>query len=127
MCYVYETFWPNWILSPGKEMAEIYANAVSRYIDNAFNAAKLVNTITIANMEAFGISVQKTNEIAKELSRIGTNNAELFQMAREVFVKPLNWPLDQSFGIRAEELSFLLLVFVSFLFFIQCFNCYCVP
>ena len=65
---------------------------LSRYIDNAFNAAKLVNTITIANMEAFGISVQKTNEIAKELSRIGTNNAELFQMAREVFVKPLNWP-----------------------------------
>jgi hypothetical protein len=127
MCYVYETFWPNWILSPGKELAEIYANAVSHYIDNAFNAAKLVNTITIANMEAFGISVQKANEIAKELSRIGTNNAELFQMAREVFVKPLNWPLDQSFGIRAEELSFLLLVFVSFLFFIQCFNSYCVP
>ena len=124
---MYETFWQNWILSPGKEMAEIYANAVSRYIDNAFNAAKLVNTITIANMEAFGISVQKTNEIANELSRIGTNNAELFQMAREVFVKPLNWPLDQSFGIRAEELSFLLLVFVSFLFFIQCFNSYCVP
>ena len=127
MCYVYETFWPNWILSPGKEMAEMYANAVSRYIDIAFNAAKLVNIITIANMEAFGISVQKTNGIAKELSRIGTNNAELFQMAREVFVKPLNWPLDQSFGIRAEDLSFLLLVFVSFLFFIQCFNSYCVP
>jgi hypothetical protein len=70
-------FTSNWI-SP-RYLIEIYANMVSRFADNMIAATRLVNNIIFANMDAFKTSIQQAKDNAKELSRIGVNNARTFE------------------------------------------------
>jgi hypothetical protein len=85
----YQTFWSNWMLSP-KKMTETYASMVSHYVDNTFTAARLVNNMIFANMEAFKTSMQQTKDNAKEFSRIAVNNAKMFEQAAGEYIKSSN-------------------------------------
>jgi hypothetical protein len=85
----YQTFWSNLMLSP-KKATEIYANMVSHYVDNTFSAARLVNNMIFANMEAFKTSMQQTKDNAKEFSRIAVNNAKAFELVAGEYMKSLN-------------------------------------
>jgi len=72
----------NWI-SP-RHLTEIYANMVSSFADNMIAATRLVNNMMFASMDAFKTSMQRSKDNAKEVSRIGVNNARTFeQMSRE--------------------------------------------
>jgi hypothetical protein len=72
-----KVFTSNWI-SP-RYLIEIYANMVSSFADNMIAATRLVNNIIFANMDAFKTSIQQAKDNAKELSRIGVNNARTFE------------------------------------------------
>jgi hypothetical protein len=85
----YQTFWSNWMLSP-KKATGTYASMVSRYLDNTFTAARLVNNMTFVNIEAFKTSMQQTKDNAKELSKIAVNNAKMFEQAAEEYIKTSN-------------------------------------
>ena len=75
-------FTSNWI-SP-RHLTEIYANMVSSFADNMIAATRLVNNMMFASMDAFKTSMQRSKDNAKEVSRIGVNNARTFeQMSRE--------------------------------------------
>ena len=77
-----KVFTSNWI-SP-RYLIEIYANMVSNFADNMIAATRLVNNMMFASMDAFKASIQQTKDNAKELSRIGVNNARTFeQTSRE--------------------------------------------
>jgi hypothetical protein len=85
----YQAFWSNWMLSP-KKTTETYASMVSRYLDNTFTAARLVNNMTFVNIEAFKTSMQQTKDNAKEFSKIAVNNAKMFEQAAEEYIKSSN-------------------------------------
>jgi predicted component of type VI protein secretion system len=70
-------FTSNW-MSP-RHLTEIYANMVSSFADNMIAATRLVNNMMFASMDAFKTSVQQSKDNAKELSRIGVNNARTFE------------------------------------------------
>ena len=72
-----ETFTSNW-MSP-RYLTEIYANVVSSSADNMIAATRLVNNMMFANMDVFKNTMQQAKDNAKELSRIGVNNARTFE------------------------------------------------
>jgi hypothetical protein len=74
---VNKVFTSNW-MSP-RYLTEIYANMVSSFADNIIAATRLVNNMMFANMEAFKNSMQQAKDNARELSRIGVNNARTFE------------------------------------------------
>ena len=47
--------------------------------DNMITATRLVNNMMFANMEAFKSTIQQAKDNAKELSRLGANNARTFE------------------------------------------------
>jgi len=100
---VYQTFWSNWMLFPSRQMTETYAKAVSHSIDNAFNATMLTNNITLANMEAFKTAVQRTKESGKEMSSLAVNSAKLFEIAGEMYMKPLSQFFGQTIDDRTKR------------------------
>jgi hypothetical protein len=72
-----EAFTSNWI-SP-RYLTEIYVNMVSSSADNMIAATRLVNNMMFANMDAYKTSMQQAKDNARELSRIGVNNARTFE------------------------------------------------
>ena len=75
-------FTSNWI-SP-RHLTEIYANMVRSFADNMIAATRLVNNMMFASMDAFKTSMRRSKDNAKELYRIGVNNARTFeQTSRE--------------------------------------------
>ena len=74
---VNKVFTSNW-MSP-RYLTEIYANMVSRSADNMIAATRLVNNMMFANMDAYKTSLQQAKDNARELSRIGVNNARTFE------------------------------------------------
>jgi hypothetical protein len=65
-------------MSP-KSIAELHANIVSIFTNNAITATRLVNNMIFGNMKAFKTSIQQTKDNTKELSRIGVNTAKTFE------------------------------------------------
>jgi hypothetical protein len=70
-------FTSNW-MSP-RYLTEIYANMVSSAADNMIAATRLVNNMMFASMDAFKTSMQQSKDNARELSRLGVNNARTFE------------------------------------------------
>ena len=70
-------FTSNW-MSP-RYLTGIYANMVSSFADNMIAVTRLVNNMMFANMDAYKTSMQQTKDNARELSRIGVNNARTFE------------------------------------------------
>jgi hypothetical protein len=70
-------FTASWV-SP-RHLTEIYANMVSSFADNMIAVTRLVNNMMFASMDAFKTSMQQSKDNAKELSRIGVNNARTFE------------------------------------------------
>lgn len=70
-------FTSNWT-SP-RYLTEIYANMVSSFADNMIAVTRLVNNMMFANMDAYKTSMQQSKDNAKELSRLGVNNARTFE------------------------------------------------
>ena len=70
-------FTSNW-MSP-RYLTGIYANMVSSFADNMIAVTRLVNNMMFANMDAYKTSLQQTKDNARELSRIGVNNARTFE------------------------------------------------
>jgi hypothetical protein len=70
-------FTSNW-MSP-RYLTEIYANMVSSFADNMIAVTRLVNNMMFANMDAYKTSMQQAKDNARELSRIGVNNARTFE------------------------------------------------
>jgi len=100
----YQTFWSNWVVSP-REMTETYANMVSRSVDNTFTATRLANNIALANIEAFRISVQQTKENAKDISRIATNDAKMFELTIGEYMKPFNRLVSERISMEGRITS----------------------
>jgi hypothetical protein len=70
-------FTSNW-MSP-RYLTGIYANMVSIFADNMIAVTRLVNNMMFANMDAYKTSMQQAKDNARELSRIGVNNARTFE------------------------------------------------
>jgi len=70
-------FTTRWV-SP-RNATEIYANMVSSSADNIIAATRLVNNMMFANMDMFKTWMQQAKDNAKELSRLGANNARTFE------------------------------------------------
>jgi hypothetical protein len=70
-------FTTSWV-SP-RNATEIYANMVSSFADNMIAVTRLVNNMMFANMDAYKTSMQQAKDNARELSRIGVNNARTFE------------------------------------------------
>ena len=70
-------FTSNW-MSP-RYLTEIYTNMVSSFADNMIAVTRLVNNMMFANMDAYKTSMQQAKDNARELSRIGVNNARTFE------------------------------------------------
>ncbi|MBV9178249.1 MAG: hypothetical protein JO327_01605 [Nitrososphaeraceae archaeon] len=70
-------FTSNW-MSP-RYLTGIYANMVSSFADNMIAVTRLVNNMMFANMDAYKTSMQQAKDNARELSRIGVNNARTFE------------------------------------------------
>jgi hypothetical protein len=70
-------FTSNW-MSP-RYMTGIYANMVSIFADNMISVTRLVNNMMFANMDAYKTSMLQAKDNARELSRIGVNNARTFE------------------------------------------------
>ena len=66
------------LVSP-RNATEIYANMVSSSADNIIAATRLVNNMMFANMDMFKTWMQQAKDNARELSRIGVNNARTFE------------------------------------------------
>jgi hypothetical protein len=73
-------FWYYVSISP-KGLAETFGTVVSNFADNVIAATRLTNNAVSANMEQFSITLQRTKEISKELSRLGINAARTFHEA----------------------------------------------
>jgi hypothetical protein len=52
---------------------------VSSFADNMIAVTRLVNNMMFANMDAYKTSMQQAKDNARELSRIGVNNARTFE------------------------------------------------
>jgi hypothetical protein len=65
-------------MSP-RSIAELHANIVSIFTNNAITATRLTNNMIFGNMEAFKTSIQQAKDNTKELSRIGVNIAKTFE------------------------------------------------
>ncbi|MBV9177072.1 MAG: hypothetical protein JO297_08535 [Nitrososphaeraceae archaeon] len=70
-------FTSNW-MSP-RYFTEIYTNMVSSFADNMIAVTRLINNMMFANMDAYKTSMQQAKDNARELSRIGVNNARTFE------------------------------------------------
>src|ERR687893_2240264 len=70
-------FWNYMSLSP-KGLAETFGTVVSNFADNVIAATRLANNTVSANMEQFSITLQRTKDNSKELSRLGINAAKIF-------------------------------------------------
>jgi hypothetical protein len=73
-------FWYSVSISP-KGLAETFGTVVSNFADNVIAATRLTNNAVSSNMEQFSITLQRTKETSKELSRLGINAARTFHEA----------------------------------------------
>lgn len=73
-------FWYYVSISP-KGLAETFGRVVSNFADNVIAATRLTNNAVSANMEQFSITLQRTKETTKELSRLGISVARTFHEA----------------------------------------------
>jgi hypothetical protein len=62
-----------------KNTGGMYRMMINTLADNTMTTVKLADNMISANMEAFKISMQQVGENAKELSKISTDTAKIFE------------------------------------------------
>lgn len=67
-----------WWMSPRK-MAEMYAQAVSNFADNAVSTSRIWNKTVLANMDASKAYLGRAREASKDISKINTNIAKTYE------------------------------------------------